>query len=338
MGRVQDAMARIQERDMGSVTMAAGFDVGRDFLDVFVAPVNAYKRASNTQAGIAGLIGLLRKHGVTRVVIEAIGPYAARLVQALVEGRFAVAIVDPRRIKAWRVAQGGRAKTDKVDARLIAGFALAMPDVFRPLPEAQTLRLRGLSTRRRQITGMLAMEKTRLRQALDPLVADSHRQIIALLKAQREAVEAEMLACIEKAGLAGRWRILTSAPGVGTAVALTLLADLPELGELDRRSIASLAGLAPHISQSGIDRGKAAISGGRPCVRTALYMAALVASRSNPQIRAEYKAMRAAGKPPKVALIAIARKHLLNLGAHLREGCTWGNRAPRTNTRNPTAT
>ena len=323
---------------MGSVTMAAGVDVGRDFLDVFIAPVRAYQRASNTDAGIAGIVRMLRKHGVTRVVIEAIGSYAARLVQALVEGEFVVAVVDPRRIKAWRVAQGERAKTDRVDARLIAGFALAMPDEVRPLPNADTLRLRRLSTRRRQITEMLAMEKTRLKQALDPVVADSHRQIIALLKAQREAVEKDMLDCIGKAGLAGRFEILTSAPGVGTAVALTLLADLPELGELDRRSIASLAGLAPHIVQSGIDRGKAAISGGRPCVRTALYMAALVASRSDPAIRAEYKALRAAGKPGKVALIAIARKHLLSLGAHLREGCTWGNRAPKNDAPTPSPT
>lgn len=311
---------------MGAVMMAAGVDVGRDFLDLCVAPANVFRRANNTAAGIAGLISLLRRHAVTRVVLEAIGPYAARLVQALVEGDFEVAIVDPRRIKAWRTALGQRAKTDRVDARLIAGFALAMPDVFRPLPDAHTLRLRGLSTRRRQLTEMMAMEKTRLKQALDPVVAASHRQTITMLEAQRKAVEAEMLAAIDAAGLRPRFDILVSAPGVGTAVALTLVADLPELGDLDRRSIASLAGLAPHVSQSGLDRGKAAISGGRPCVRAALYMAALVASRSDPRIRAEYKAMLQAGKAPKVALIAIARKHLLALGAHLRDRRAWGQR------------
>jgi transposase len=338
MGRVHDAMARIQERGMGASVTAAGFDVGRDFLDVCVAPVNACRRASNTDAGIASLLALLRRHRVTRVVLEAIGPYAARLVQALVAGQFEVAIVDPRRIKGWRTAQGGRAKTDKVDAKLIASFALVMPDVFRPLPDADTLRLRGLSTRRRQLTEMMAMEKTRLKQALDPVVATSHRDMIELLKSQRAAIEAEMLACIDKAGLTERFDILMSAPGVGTAVALTLVADLPELGELDRRSIASLAGLAPHISQSGLDRGKAAISGGRPCVRAALYMAALVASRSHPPIKDEYKAMVSAGKPPKVALIAIARKHLLALGAHLREGRKWGTRPHKNDTQPLTPT
>lgn len=314
---------------MGFVVCAAGVDVGRDYLDYAIAPSGVARRAANTAVGIARLIDRLRHEGVTRVVMEAIGPYAVRLIRALADAGFGVGVVDPRRIRAWRIAEGGRAKTDRLDARLIARFALAMPETLRPVPDAETLRLRALSTRRRQVVELMTMEKTRLRQALDPMIANSHRQMLEVLARERTRIEDEMEACIRTSGRGAAFALLQTAPGVGRAVALTLLADLPELGKLDRRAIASLAGLAPHVSQSGTDRGRASIAGGRPCVRAAMYMAALVASRYNQDYRVEYQAMRAAGKPAKVALIAIARKLLLSLGAALRDNRPWTHKLPQ---------
>lgn len=303
--------------------VAAGIDVGRDRLDVALAPSGVVRQMANAEAGIAALVGHLRRHGVVRVVLEAIGPYAARLIAALARAGFEVGVVDPRRIRAWRTAEGRRAKTDRLDAMLIARFALSMPDTVRPLPDAEMLRLRALSSRRRQLVGLIAMEKTRLKQVTEPAIVESHRAMIAILTTQRSRIEAEMRACVEAAGTGAQLALLQTAPGVGPAVALTLIADLPELGALDRRAIASLAGLAPHISQSGLDRGRAVISGGRPCVRAALYMAALNASRSPKGFRTQYLAMRSAGKPAKVALIAIARKLLLILSTMTRENRPW---------------
>ena len=308
---------------MTHLVCAAGVDVGRDYLDLAIEPSGFFRRVANGQAGIGGLIGHLRRRGVARVVLEAIGPYAARLTGALAAAGFEVAVVDPRRVRAWRTAEGRRAKTDRLDAHLIARFALAMPMTLRPMPNADTVRIRSLSTRRRQIVEMIASEKTRLKQALDETIADSHRQTIALLSAERLRIEGAIMAAIQAAGTNARMALLQTAPGIGPAIAMTLLADLPELGTLDRRAIASLAGLAPQIEQSGKDPGRAAISGGRPCVRSALYMAALNAARSNAGFKAQYQAMRRAGKPAKVAFIAIARKLIIALSSMVRENRPW---------------
>ena len=313
---------------MTNLVCAAGVDIGRDYLDLAIEPSGFFRRVANEPAGIGMLIGHLRRQGVTRVILEAIGPYAARLIGALAAARFEVGIVDPRRIRAWRTAEGRRAKTDRLDAHLIARFALAMPDTLRPMPDADSLRIRALSTRRRQIVEMIASEKTRLKQAMDQTIADSHRQMLEQLSAERMRIEAAITAAIEAAGAGPRMAILQTAPGIGPAIAMTLVADLPELGTLDRRAIASLAGVAPHIEQSGKDQGRALISGGRPCVRAALYMAALNAARSNAGFRAQYQDMRMVGKPAKVAIIAIARKLLLALSSMVRENRTWNPNQP----------
>ncbi len=315
---------------MTNAMCAAGVDIGRDYLDLAVAPGGFFKRVANAPKGVAALIGHLRRTGVTRVVLEAIGSYAARLTAALREEGFEVGVVDPRRIRAWRTAEGGRAKTDRLDAHLMARFALAMPQTLRPLPDAEAVRLRALSSRRRQLVEMIAAEKTRLKQALDEAIAESHRNMIKQLGVERAQIETTLKAGIEAAGGAERMALLQSAPGVGPAIALTLSADLPELGALDRRAIASLAGLAPHIQQSGVNHGRASIAGGRPCVRSALYMAALVAARSDEGFKAEYAAMRLAGKPAKVALIAIARKILVALSSMVRDKRPWSPKPTQT--------
>jgi transposase len=298
------------------LTIAAGIDTGQRFLDVGFAPSGKTFRVPNLADGIVAIIDRLTREGVTRVVLEAIGPYAQRLVQALAVAGFEVGVVNPRRIKAFRDAEGRRAKTDRLDARLIARFALAMSEAVRPLPSADQLALKALSMRRRQLTEMIAMEKTRLKQALDPILLDSHRATIADLSGECERIESELARRL--AGdpeLMRAFNILKSIPGIGDRIATVLVTDLPEIGQRDRKAIASLAGLAPHISQSGNAPPRAAIAGGRPCVRTALYMAALVATRHHPQMKTAYQALRNQGKPAKVALIAIARKLLVTANA-----------------------
>lgn len=302
---------------------AAGVDIGRDHLDFAIAPSGLVRRFNNTDAGVAKLVAALGKHQVQTLVIEAIGPYSYRLLRALRGLDLAVGVVNPQRIRAWRAAEGKRAKNDRLDAQAIARFAQKMPDVYRPIPDELSLKIKAVSARRRQIVEMIAMEKTRLKQAFDDELLDSCRKIIALLEAQRDEVEARLNALLREAGRGDTLALLQTAPGVGPKVAATLLADLPEIGRIGRRAAASLAGLAPHIQQSGTAQGRASISGGRPCVRAALYMAALVASRSNPRFKAEYRAMREAGKPAKVAFIAIARKLLVVLNQMVAEQKPW---------------
>jgi transposase len=308
--------------ETSACTSAAGVDVSRDHLDVGVAPSGEVWRTRNARPEIAALIARLKRRGVGYVVLEAIGPYGRQLMLALSAAGLGVGVADPRRIKAWRTAEGKRAKNDRLDAGLIARFALAMPQVVRPVPDKEALKLRAFSTRRRQLVEMIAMEKTRLKQAFDTEIAASHRRTIKELSAQRAHIEADIEARLSAAD-AEAVALLESAPGVGRAVALTLLCDLPELGTLDRRAIASLAGVAPQISQSGASPGRASIAGGRPCVRNALYLAALSAARSQKGFKTQYLAMREQGKPAKVALIAIARKLLVTLNTMMRERREW---------------
>jgi transposase len=298
---------------------AAGIDVGKSFFDVGLAPTGKTFRVPNAPRGVAVIVDRLTRLNIRRVVLEAIGPYAAVLIAALRSGGFEVGVVNPRRIKAFRDAEGRRAKTDRLDAGLIARFALTMSDTVRPLPSPDQLAAKPLATRRRQVVEMIAMEKTRLKQASDPLIIDSHRATIAALTTERRRIETELERRVEAdAELARNRQILISIPGIGKQVAAVLLTDLPELGGIDRRAIASLAGLAPHPQQSGILQDRPHIAGGRPCVRAALYMAALAACRADPAARQAYSAMRQSGKPAKVAIIATARKLLVLANALIK--------------------
>lgn len=312
-------------------TIAAGIDVGQKYLDVGFAPSGAAFRLENAPAGIGRLIERLTKDGVKRVVLEAIGPYARQLVQALSLAGFEVGIVNPKRIKSFREAEGGRAKTDRLDAKLIARFALFMTDAIRPLPTSEQITLKALSGRRRQLTEAIAMEKVRLKQAVEPFIVQSHRRAIQTLSEECKAVEAELAKRLAAdPELRKTLEILTSIPGIGTRIATLLVTDLPELGSRDRKAIASLAGLAPHVSQSGNAPPKAAIAGGRPCVRAALYMGALVAARHHPEMKKLYAAMRAQGKPAKVALVAIARRLLVTANALVKAKIRYAAHAPST--------
>ncbi|HEY1449195.1 MAG TPA: IS110 family transposase [Caulobacteraceae bacterium] len=303
---------------------AAGVDVGRDFFDVGLAPSGRVFRTANGRSGIEAVVARLKREGASRVVLESIGGYAARLVRALADAGFEVGVIDPKRIRALRIAEGKRAKTDALDAKLIARFALIMQDAARPVPSPKAFEIRALSTRRRQLVEMIAMEKVRLKQTLDEAIAHSARFVIATLTQERERIEAELRReLLAQDDGKAHAQLLQTIPGVGPAVSMTLMADLPELGRLDRKAVASLAGLAPHPHQSGTYAGQAHISGGRPCVRAALYMAAVSAVRTDKGFKREYLAMREDGKPAKVALVAIARKIAVAANAILKSGEPW---------------
>jgi transposase len=298
---------------------AAGIDAGKSYLDVGLAPSRRHFRVPNGCEGIEHIVGRLHEAGIDKVVLEAIGPYAQPVVTRLVAAGFTVGLVNPRRIKAFREAEGRSAKTDRLDAALIARFAVKMTDALRPVPSADQQLLKALATRRRQLVEMIAMEKTRLKQAAEPWLCESHRSAIAMLTAERQRIEADLEARLAADPKQLRQRaILQSLPGFGVSVSTTLITDMPELGTLDRRAAASLSGLAPHPSQSGSGPARNEIAGGRPCVRTAVYMAALSAIRCDPRFKAEYQAMREAGKPAKVAIIAIARKLIVLANALLK--------------------
>jgi transposase len=307
-----------------TMVLAAGVDVGRDYLDVAIAPGGRSFRVSNDARGVAQIVERLRRDGVSRVVMESIGSYGVGLLRALGGLGIETGVVDPRRIKALRTAEGRRAKTDRLDAELIARFALAMPDVARPVPSPQALEIRALSARRRQLVELAAMEKTRLRQAMDEAVCESLRRTIAALAEERGVIERRLQGLLDQDEASrAKQALLRTVPGFGPVVTATLMADLPELGYADRKAIASLAGLAPHPDDSGTRTGRAHIQGGRPCVRAALYLAALAAVRSERGFKAEYRAMRAAGKPAKVALIAIARKLIVAANGMLKADRPW---------------
>ena len=314
----------------------AGVDVGKSFLDLGFDPAAKALRVRNDAPGMAALIEALRRRGAARVALEAIGPYAWPLTARLVAEGFEVGLADPRQVRAFRTAEGRIAKTDRLDASLIARFARAMPDRLRPAPEPQAFALKALSTRRRQLTELIAMEKTRLGQAFDASVAASCRTVIAALEAACAEVEGRLEAAIAAdPALARRRAILVSIPGIGARIAGVVIADMPEIGSLDRKRAASLAGMARRHcrsdqwrsngdpDQSGPLPGRNALSGGRPCLRSAFYMAGMVAARCDPHFRARYRALREAGKPPKVAIVATGRRLVTIANALIREDKTF---------------
>jgi transposase len=293
-------------------SVSAGVDVGSTWLDLGFHPFGKPIRVRNNEVGIAAIVAALGQRGVGRVALEAIGGYARKLTAALIEAGVTVFTVNPRRIKAFRDAEGLIAKTDRLDAGLIARFAHVMADELRPLRDAGQAGLKALSTRRRQLTESIAIEKTRLKQAFDPLILDSCREMIALLEDRRRTIEAEL-----------DRRILSSMPGIAARISTLAVIEMPELGKIGRKEAASLAGLAPHPSQSGLSLGRNAISGGRPCLRAAFTMAALVAVRSHPRFKQIYLDLRAAGKPAKVALVAVARRMVGIANALIRHDITF---------------
>lgn len=300
-----------------------GVDVSKDRLDVHVHPGEERFVFGRDGAGLEALETCLKGRVIALVAIEATGGFETVAAAALAGAGLPVVVVNPAQVRAFARALGTRAKTDPIDAAVIARFAAATRPEVRPLPDEQTARLADLVARRRQIIQMIVAERQREQRA----GASLKRSIARLLKALEKELSAVDRDIDGSVKASPAWReaeaLLKSVPGVGDVTARTLIAELPELGRLNRRQIASLAGLAPYDRQSGQWRGRSFISGGRASARQALYMAALSAARCNAPLRALAARMAEKGKPKKLVLIAVARKLLTILNAIIRTQTPW---------------
>jgi transposase len=303
-----------------------GIDVSKDWLDAHALPSGRAERFANDHAGLDALIAWLKPLGADVVALEATGGLEGLCVAALAAADMAVIVVNPAQVRSYAAALGKRAKTDQIDAAVIAAFVEATKPALRPLKDAETRAFGELVTRRRQIMQMIGAEQNRQRMAEGKPAQKSIKRILSALARELADLDAGMDDQIRKSPL---WRVreklLISVPGVGPKVARTLIAELPELGRLDRRQIASLAGLAPFTRQSGKWKGKSFIGGGRSRVRPALFMAALVASKHNPVLKQFRDRLVAAGKPKIVAIVATMRKLLTILNAIIRDNKPWQN-------------
>jgi transposase len=300
-----------------------GIDVSKDRLDVAVRPSGEEFSATNDEAGIADLVSRMGALKPALVALEATGGFQSPAVAALALAGISVAVLNPRQVRDFAKATGQLAKTDKIDARVLARMAEVVRPEPRPIPDEQTRRLAARVDRRRQLIAMLTAERNRLGTAADSVRKDIERHVAWLEEALRRADD-DLDDQIRRSPV---WRrkveLLQSAAGIGDATSRVLLADLPELGTLDRKQIAALVGVAPLNRDSGAFRGRRATWGGRARVRNALYMATLVATRHNPVIKSFYDRLLARGKAKKVALVACIRKLLTILNAMLRNEETW---------------
>jgi transposase len=305
-----------------------GVDVSKARLDVALGESGELYSISNDQRGIAQLIARLGALTVARVVVEASGGLETALVAELGAAGLPVVVVNPRQVRDFARATGQLAKTDALDARVLALFAERVRPAVRPLPSADERELKALVARRRDLVEMLTAERNRLGSAPKLL----HREIAAHIRWLEQRLKERNDELDRRLRNSPLWRaredLLRAVPGVGPVLCATLLAELPELGRVSRRAIAKLVGVAPLNRDRGALRGKRMVWGGRRQVRVPLYMATLTAIRHNPALRDFHQRLRAAGKPPKVALTACMRKLLLILNAMLKHGTPWRSPCP----------
>lgn len=305
-----------------SALVFVGIDVSQARLDIAVRPGTSSSHPHNESA-IAAAVEQLRALSPTLIVLEATGGMEIPLTSALATAGLPVVVVNPRQVRDFAKASGRLAKTDVLDAQVLAQFAEVMRPQPRPLPDAETRALAALLTRRRQLVDMLTAEKNRLLSAASP-IRKRVRAHIVWLERELERTNTELSEAIRQSPV---WRekdeLLQSVPGVGPVLTSTLLASLPELGTLTNKQIAALVGVAPLNRDSGTLRGRRTVWGGRAQVRAVLYMGAIVAARFNPVIRVFYQRLQRAGKAKKVALIACMRKLLTILNAMLKHRTPW---------------
>ncbi len=300
-----------------------GIDVSKAHLDVCMRPSGERKQVANNNEGITGLVEWIQPQQPSLIVLEATGGYEMAVTAGLVSAGLPVAVINPRQARDFAKSIGKLAKTDKIDAAMLARFADAIRPEPRSLPDEQTQVLQATLVRRRQLIDMLVAEKNRLPLTYATLKARV-KEHITWLEDELAQIDQELRQQLEASPV---WRekedLLRSFKGVGPVTSTTLLADLPELGQLNRKKIAALVGVAPFNCDSGKMKGKRMIWGGRACVRNALYMAAISASRFNPVIKHFYDRLIKAGKLHKVAIVACMRKMLTILNAMIRSGKPW---------------
>ena len=315
---------------MESVPPFIGVDVSKATLDVAISAGAEVWRLPNSDTGVQELVERLRALRPALVVMEATGGFETPAAAALAAAEIPVVIANPRQVRDFAKATGQLAKTDAIDARILALFAARVQPPVRALPDEQAQALDALLGRRRQIIEMITAEKNRLGFAIKPLHKGIEKHI-RWLERQLEEVDTDLDDLIRRTPL---WKtkstLLQAVPGVGPKLARTLIAELPELGRLSHRQIAALVGIAPLARDSGRFRGKRMIWGGRATVRTALYLSIWSASKWNPVIRVFYRRLRDQGKPPKVAQVACMRKLLTILNAMVRDNASWDPAIPLT--------
>lgn len=306
-----------------------GIDVAKTRLDVAIRPTGQQWQVAYTEKGIQGLVDQFADLHPTLVLLEASGGLELPMVTALAAAGLPVVVVNPRQVRDFAKATGKLAKTDALDAQVLAHFAEAVRPTPRSLPDTETQALTALVARRNQVMNMLVAEKNRL-YASRPPVNQRIQTHIAWLKQELEEIDRGLKEMLHNSPV---WRekenLLRTVPGVGPQLTISLLAYLPELGTLNRKSVAALAGVAPFNRDSGTLRGKRAVWGGRSRIRASLYMGALVATRHNPVISTFYQRLLAAGKPKKVALTACMRKLLIILNAMLKHHTSWQSLTPQ---------
>jgi transposase len=301
-----------------------GIDVSKSWVDVHIRPDGTAFRCTTESAGLAELVRRLQPMAPRLIVMEASGGYEGIVAASLAEAGLPVAIVNPRQVRRFAEALGQLAKTDAIDARVIAHFAKVVRPPPRPMPEPMMVQLRELLARRRQLVVMINAEKQRFAKAESKITRRSHQAMLRRLESELGRIDRAIDKLVRQSPLwCKKLDLLTSVPGVGDILARTLLAELPELGTVDRHQIAALAGIAPFSRDSGRKKGKRFIRAGRVQVRAPLYMACLVAIRCNPPLTSFYRRLRAAGKPARLALVAVMRKLLTILNAMLRDNTRW---------------
>ena len=304
--------------------ITVGIDVSKDRLDVHVRPGGQAFAVARDGKGLEELVERLGALSPTLVALEATGGFETVVAAALAGAKLPVVVVNPAQIRAFAKALGQRAKTDPIDATVIARFAEATKPEPRPLPDEATRLLADLVARRRQIVEMIGAERSREMRLTVPHLKKSIVRLVKALEKELSSLDGDIDDMVRGSPA---WRdkedLLASVPGVGPVIARTLIAELPELGQLSRRRIAALVGLAPFTRQSGQWRGKSFIAGGRTAVRTVLFMGAMVAKKHNPVLRAFFDRLVRNGKPKMLALIAVARKLLTILNAVLRDNRPW---------------
>lgn len=302
-----------------------GVDISKAYMDVFLHPFAKSFRIKNSEQGFAELLKILAGFDVVQVVCESSGGYQKLLLSTLEKAGYNTWEVDPKRVKSFIESEGVKVKTDKNDAKMIALFSSQKTRPYAAFqPSESTIKLRSFVHRRVQLVEMLSDEKKRLQQATTKEEKESINKLTEYIKTMIKSIEQTISGIIElDSELSEKYNIIISIPGVGTVTASTILAELPECGKLDNKQIAALSGVAPYTRQSGIYIGHAIIRGGRTLPRKALYMAALTSSNCNARFKEFYQRLIKAGKPAKVALVAVMRKLIVIINAMLRKQETW---------------
>ena len=302
----------------------AGIDVSKDHFDVHILPENIAFQTGSSEKDIATLITKLKKTSVNLIVIEATGGYGTQLAAELQANDLPTAVINPRQTRAFALATGRLAKTDQIDAQALAEFAQKLQPPPRPVGDESTLKIKAVVTRRRQLVNMRTAELNRLDRAKNKVIRQSIQAVLNCIEQQIKDTDDQTKEAIKKSS---QWtekaKLLKTVPGVGDVTCRTLLSELPELGQLNRRQIAALVGVAPMNCDSGKFRGHRKIRGGRTPVRNALYMASLVAIRHNPKIKSYYQRLVQSGKKKIVSLVAAMRKLLIILNLMIKNNQPW---------------